>query len=53
MKSLRAFKDILKEIYEIIKEIKINLKEIPETLKENKGYHQKIHDIPEGVQGHP
>ena len=33
MKSLRAFSDLLKEIYEIVKELKGNLKEISEILK--------------------
>ena len=40
MKSLRAFNDLLKEIYEIVKELKGNLKEIPEILEDNKGYHK-------------
>ena len=40
MKSLRAFNDLLKEIYEIVKELKGNLKEISEILKNNKGYHK-------------
>ena len=40
MKSLRAFNDLLKEIYEIVKELKGNLEEISEILKDNKGYHK-------------
>ena len=39
MKSMRVFKDILKEIYEIMKEIRGNLKEIREILKDSEGYH--------------
>ena len=39
MKSMRVFKDILKEIYEIMKEIKGHLKEIREILKDSGGYH--------------
>ena len=41
MKSLRAFNDLLKEIYGIVKEFKGNLKEISEILKDSKGYHKE------------
>ena len=41
MKSLRAFNDLLKEIYGIVKEFKGNLKGISEILKDNEGYHQE------------
>ena len=41
MKSLRAFNDILEEIYGIVKEFKGNLKEISEILKDSKGYHKE------------
>ena len=41
MKCLRAFNDILKEIYGIVKEPKGNLKEIFEILNDSKGYHKE------------
>ena len=41
MRSLRAFNDLLKEIYVIVKEFKGNLKEIFEILNDSKGYHNE------------
>ena len=41
MKSLRAFNDLLKEIYGIVREFNGNLKDISEILEDSKGYHKE------------